>query len=433
MLLKRIKLQNFKCFENLEMELHPQCNILVGVNGAGKSTVLDAIAVSLGAYLSGYDDIPGKAFVPEDSHYRMYQVGTRVEAQEQYPVVIYTEAEIKQNEKKEFIKWQRELNGKGRRTTHVNARQIIDYSRQLQAEVRNGDNKAILPMIAYYGTGRLWLKKGNRRDVKKTDKLYRQRGYTDCLAAETNDKQMLQWFEEMTYIQLQDGKPIPELEAVKEAIRQCYLGMGDSVSEARFAYDVKNHELVVDLVRYGEKERIPVRMLSDGEKEMISLVADIAYRMAVLNPDLLDKILETPGIVLIDEVDLHLHPSWQRRIVSDLIRIFPNIQFVMTTHSPSILANAHKENVWILDQYKLIQPGLGTYGRELDEILNEIMHVTVLPTDVGKLQEEFDEAIDGKDCVSAENVLDKMRELIGENSERVIENRITLDVEKADI
>ena len=419
MKLKKIKLKNFKCFENLEMELNSQCNILVGVNGAGKSTVLDAIAVSLGAYLSGFDDMKGKAFDPEDSHYCMYQAGNRVEAQEQYPVEIYTEAEIPKGEGIEFIKWQRELNGKGRRTTHGNARQVIDFSRLLQEEVRKGDNSAILPMVAYYGTGRLWLKKGNRRDVKKSDPLYRQRGYTDCLAAETNDKQMLQWFKEMTYIQLQEEKAIPELETVKEAIKQCYLGMGDSVSEANFAYDVKNSELVVELVRYGNKERIPVRMLSDGEKEMISLVADIAYRMAVLNPDLLDGVLKTPGIVLIDEVDLHLHPSWQRRIVSDLTRIFPNVQFVMTTHSPSILANVHKESVWILDRYKLIKPGSGTYGRELDEILSEIMHVRVLPEEIGKLQEEFDEAIDGKDCIRAESVLDRMKELIGENAERI--------------
>ncbi len=433
MRLKKIKLRNFKCFDNLEMVFHPQCNILVGVNGAGKSTVLDAIAISLGAYLSGYDGIIGKAFVPEDSHYRMYPVGNRVEVQEQYPVEIYTEAVIKKGEGEEGINWQRELNGKGRRTTHGNARQIIEYSRMLQEEVRKGDNSAILPMIAYYGTGRLWLKNGNRREAKKPDSLYRQRGYTDCLAAETNDKQMLQWFEEMTYIQLQDGKAIPELETVKDAIKQCYLGMGDSVSEAGFMYDVKKRELVVELVRYGEKEKIPVRMLSDGEKEMISLVADIAYRMAVLNPDLLDKVLETPGVILIDEVDLHLHPSWQRRIVNDLTSIFPNIQFVMTTHSPSILANAHKENVWILDKYNLIQPGSGTYGRELDEILSEIMHVKVLPEEVETLQEEFDTAIDGKDCLRAEAVLEGMKELIGENAERVIENQIALDVEKADI
>lgn len=183
----------------------------------------------------------------------------------------------------------------------------------------------------------------------------------------------------MTYIQLQEGRPIPELETVKDAMKRCYLSVDSSIKNVHFAFDVKSGELEVMIYREDQTEKFPVRMLSDGEKGIISLVADIAYRMALLNPDLLDRILETPGVVLIDEIDLHLHPSWQKKIVQDLMCIFPNIQFVMTTHSPSILVNVPKENIWILDRYQICQPSGTTYGRTVGEVLQEVMDINVQP------------------------------------------------------
>ena len=167
---------------------------------------------------------------------------------------------------------------------------------------------------------------------------------------------MMQWFEDMTYIQLQEGKPIAELETVKKALRQCYMSCDTTITDASFQYNVKSQELEVTVSRDDSVEKFPVQMLSDGEKGVISLVADIAYRMALLNPDLLEHVLETPGIVLIDEIDLHLHPAWQKKIVDDLIHIFPNIQFVITTHSPSVLANVRKEYVQTLNHNQLYKP-----------------------------------------------------------------------------
>ena len=173
------------------------------------------------------------------------------------------------------------------------------YGRLLQQKVRNGDSQCILPLVAYYGTGRLWLQKRNRNPYYPGEKLNRQMGYIDCLAAESNEKQMTQWFEKMTYIQLQEGRPIPELEAVKNAMKRCYLSVDSSIKNVQFAFDVKSGELEGLIYRDDQTDKFPVRMLSDGEKGIISLVADIAYRMALLNPDLLDRVLETPGVVLI--------------------------------------------------------------------------------------------------------------------------------------
>jgi predicted ATP-binding protein involved in virulence len=114
-----------------------------------------------------------------------------------------------------------------------------------------------------------------------------------------------------------------------------------------FYYDV----LLGDLVVKNDRGKIMLtRLLSHGQRNVLSMVADIAYRCAVLNPELRDRAAkETPGIVLIDELDLHLHPNWQRRIVSDLRRTFPNVQFFVTTHSPIILQNLSPETDKVID------------------------------------------------------------------------------------
>ncbi|MCI8647560.1 MAG: AAA family ATPase [Firmicutes bacterium] len=432
MKIDRLKIKNFRCFENLEMQLHPKCNLFIGINGAGKSTILDAVSIALGGYLSGFDGINSHSILQEDVHYKMFSAGSRIESQEQFPVEIYAEGSVKtkaQDQASETISWQRELNGKDRKTTYANIKPIADYAKALQEQVRSGDAGCILPLVAYYGTGRLWLQKRTRRTHRKGEKLNRQKGYADCIAAESNERQMMQWFEEMTYIQLQEGNPIAELEAVKKALRECYLSVDSAVTDARFSYDVKSHELEAAIYQGEKAEKFPVRMLSDGEKGVISLVADIAYRMALLNPDLFDQVLETPGIVLIDEIDLHLHPAWQKRIVADLMRIFPNVQFLMTTHSPSILANISREHIWILDQYQLCQPQDTTYGRTVEEILRNVMDVNVRPEKILELQSGFDRAIDSEDYENARRLLNEMKQIMGENSTDVIENQIVLDVE----
>lgn len=373
--------------------------------------------------------------MPEDAHYKMFCVGSRIEPQEQFPVEIYAEGTVDKknvilNSSETIIGWQRELNGKDRRTTHGNVKLIADYARTLQNSVRSGDVTCILPLVAYYGTGRLWLQKRNRTKYVKGEKLNRQMGYVDCIAAESNEKQMMQWFEEMTYIQLQEGTAIAELEAVKKALCKCYLNIDNSVTDVKFAYDVRSHELEIYVYRHHEAEKFPVRMLSDGEKGIISLVADIAYRMALLNPNLLDKVLETPGVVLIDEIDLHLHPSWQKKIMGSLMEIFPNIQFIVTTHSPSILLNVPRENIWILNHNEIYQPQDMTYGRTVEEILREVMDTNVRPDEVVGMQKEFDRAVDNEDYDSAKKILDKMKDIMGENANEIIENQIVLDVEQ---
>lgn len=429
MRIRRLRLENFRCFEKLELNLEPDYTVLVGINGAGKSTILDGLSIALGGYLTGFDGIKSNYILPEDAHYRTYASGSRIDVQEQYPVGIEADAEIDMGKKS--IRWCRSLNGKMRRTTHGQATDVVEYARELQNALREGDKKCVLPLISYYGTGRLWARKRNKKAITSDDrKMNRQMGYIDCLEPASNEKQMMAWFEEMTYIQLQENCPIPELEAVKRALSMCYMSSDPDILDAKFTYDVKSHELEVVLYKtYGRIEKLPVRMLSDGVKGIISLVADIAYRMALLNPNLLDDALMTPGVVLIDEIDMHLHPMWQKKIMSDLTKIFPNVQFVVTTHSPNVLTNIKKEHIRILDHYHLCEPQNATYGRSVEDILLEVMGVDVRPDQVRMILEKFSQAIDNENYQLAQQYLHEMKAILGSNAKEVVESQITLDVE----
>jgi len=154
-------------------------------------------------------------------------------------------------------------------------------------------------------------------------------GYKNCLEPKLDHHLFEKWFSQLELSALQKNKKIAVLEAVRNATKMCIPGA------KRFYYDVANGELMIELE---DKGYCLFDSLSDGYRNMVAMVADIAHRAARLNPHMgANAATECSGVVLIDEIDLHLHPKWQRRIVGDLQKAFPNIQFIATTHSPFIL------------------------------------------------------------------------------------------------
>ena len=107
--------------------------------------------------------------------------------------------------------------------------------------------------------------------------------------------------------------------------------------------------------------------------------SDIAHRMAVLNPQLGDAILETPGIIVIDEVELHLHPGWQKRILKDLTSVFPNIQFIVATHSPIIISSCKNENLILIKGNQEIKYLPNAYGYSVEDVLELRQESTAKP------------------------------------------------------
>lgn len=169
--------------------------------------------------------------------------------------------------------------------------------------------------------------------------------------------------------------------------------------------------------------------MSDGYRGTLNLVADIARRMAMLNPALCDKVLEAPGVVMIDEIDLHLHPKWQAKILGDLADIFPNVQFIVTTHSPIVVASVPRENVRMLDDERaVVPPPVETYGHDSNSILAAILEASARPEALAALFETFYKDIDKGQYEAAGKVLDQIEEEIGNDDPELIAAKTTLEL-----
>ena len=427
MKINEITIKNFRGFEDFHAELNPNLTVFIGNNGSGKSTVLDAISISIGTFFSGLDGVPGTGINKDDVTCKSFDMGTVIDLQHQYPSVITAKGEVGG----EIMEWSRSLNGAGGRTTTIDAKSIISAAEGYQARIREGDTSLILPNISYYGTGRLWAQKREKRPSDQLVQFSRLSGYIDCLAAESNEKLMLKWFEKMTIQQAQRQQPSPELNAVEQAVSRCFAGITGS-EQVVTQFNLDTHSLdILYTDASGKKVRVPMKNLSDGYKNTIGMIADIAYRMAILNPQLLENVLtETPGIVLIDEVDLHLHPVWQQRIIRDLQTLFPKVQFIVSTHAPSVISSVKRENMLVLDADG--QPDtlpVEVYGKDANSILSAVMDANHRPAEVQAMFDQFYLAVE-KDIPQAEAILNEIEALIGSEDPELTQARVTLALEQ---
>jgi len=193
----------------------------------------------------------------------------------------------------------------------------------------------------------------------------RSSGYLGWANASINESGFMLWIQKLDIIAYQEKTEPLGWRLMQVALEECLEDF------QRLAFMAKEGQLVI-FFRNGR--RLPFNQLSDGQRTLFAMIGDMVRRAVLLNPQLGDKVLEeTPGVVLIDELDLHLHPKWQRRIIEDLRRTFPKIQFIATTHSPFLIQSLRSgEELIMLDGQPTAQ--LGNMG--LEEIARGIMGVS---------------------------------------------------------
>jgi len=244
------------------------------------------------------------------------------------------------------------------------------------------DNKrAILPVLGYYGTGRVWRQKKLTRSQSSSPGS-RLIGYRNSLDPSSDERRLLKWFKTRELVALQKKKKLDDLDAVRFAIQTC-------ISDADEVYwDMETDQLAIRF----DKEITWFKNLSDGYRNMLAMVADIAQRCVTLNPHLgKNAIRETPGIVLIDEIDLHLHPKWQQRVVADLLKAFPQVQFVATTHSPFIIQSlVAKKGIKLIN---LDKPEATDFtNKSVEDVTEELQGVNDPPPQRSKHYQEMIQA-----------------------------------------
>lgn len=331
MRIDQLQLSNFKCFESREFVFHPQFNLIVGSNGSGKTSVLDALAVAAGSWLLGMRGADSRHIRANELRLCGFQNGSDFNWEPQFPCEVAASGLVQGK----AMTWKRGVLGPKGRTTQTGARAIKLLASQENTAVSKGETNN-LPLISYYGTGRLWLEP--RESFQVTDPAAvtgkegstRLAGYENSVDPRLSVAQLSRYFARQTWIAFQyQNEHFPAFAAVRRAIVDCLEGAND------IRFDARLGEVVADM-QNGVSQ--PFSNLSDGQRCMLAMVGDIAQKATRLNPHLGGEVLqETQGIVLIDELDLHLHPVWQRRVIEDLRNTFPRIQFICTTHSPFLI------------------------------------------------------------------------------------------------
>ena len=379
MKIKSLSLNNFRRFEAFTTGFHPKLTVVVARNGQGKTSILDGIAIALGTFVGAFD--MGKARSIERTDARYQRRAESSENEQQYPVGVGADISIANDE---TFKVLRDLKSPKGNTTTKDASELTEYGKSLMERVRELED-VTLPAISYYGSGRLWVV---HKDMQRKKLLSESRslGYEDCLTPASNFKQLQQWMGKATLAAMQQQQMseykgytlADQVEGIQRAVDEALSGEG----WRGFHYSLTHEELAV---QHEELGLLPVSLLSDGVRAMVSLVADLAWRCAKLNPHFGQMASQkTPGIVLIDEVDLHLHPAWQQRVIRSLIGAFPAIQFIVTTHSPQVLSTVERDSIRIIKFDRQANstsetPMAVSYGEESQNVLQAIMEVDPQP------------------------------------------------------
>ncbi|MFK5977185.1 MAG: AAA family ATPase [Sulfurovum sp.] len=390
MQIKNIKLENFRGAKVLDIDLHPNINVFVGVNGAGKSTILDAIAISLSWLVERIQKAETIGMsIPDES----------IKNQSNYASIALEVLENKQHYKWKNIEFERGYPAKEK--SSLSELDKLAYSYQVEYQ-----KSKTLPMIVYYPINR--IAKGIV-DIKGSESISQLDVYDNALGSQANFQSFFEWFrlqddivneqwKEVTRASSNEGR---ELKIVTKTIEK-FIPEYKNLRVTR----VPTPRMLIEK----NGETLSLNQLSDGEKNMIAMVGDIARRLTMANPHL-ENPLEGDGIVMIDEVDLHLHSAWQRVIISKLIEVFPNIQFIVTTHSPQILSHVKAESVFLLRQEEnniSVTKPTESYGKSNDRQLEDILGVDARPLEIKNELRQLYKLIQDGDLESAKILMNKL-------------------------
>ena len=407
--IKKLNIENFRGIRQMELELHPKMNVFIGINGAGKSSVLDAL---------------GYLLRPPVLFFSGWSSGMREFSRLLSETNDFPEHEIHnglQESNLELTFAKKGLEDKGWRLCSSNVPHktsdkssdrprpnIFDYDIWQPYFVYGDDDNRCSSLVVYYRVHRRVEEKVSidawtSRNFRKMD------AYVDALAPNVDFKEFFEWFRNREDLEYEErANEINERDSQLECVRKVIGIFCDAFKDVR----VHRRDPLRMVVTKNDRE-LRIDQLSDGEKCLLAMVGDLARRMAIANPSL-DDPTEGKGIVLIDEVDLHLHPQWQRMILPRLMTTFPNCQFIVTTHSPQILGELKSEYVIRLMEtesgIKAIPANGETFGLTSNDILERQMETSERNENVQDTIEEAFLAIERSNLDRAKELRAKLTE-----------------------
>jgi predicted ATP-binding protein involved in virulence len=374
MRVERLTLSNFRGFRSLELGFPRRATVLIGVNGAGKTAILDALATVLSEL--------GDAFLRRPSPSRALLSGDLLNG------AAAVEVAVSVTVAGAGMGWPVRAERYFADVVRGPASSVVADFVAAVGRAQVADPQLALPLALYFPTGRAFLDIPER--IRTTHAFDQLAALDEALTGhDAAFRLFFEWFRNAEDFENQERRNRPdfrsaELEAVRAAVRRLLPGFDGLRIERR--------PLRMLLTKDGEE--LDVAQLSDGERVVLALASDIARRLALSAPGE-PRPLEVEGVVLIDELELHLHPLWQRRILPALLAAFPNTQFIVTTHSPLILSELPPSEGSVLlvardaDGRGTAMPLDAVFGRDANQILEAAMGVDDRPTEAKRLLGEF--------------------------------------------
>ncbi|NER39120.1 MAG: AAA family ATPase [Oscillatoria sp. SIO1A7] len=438
--IQRVILNNVGLFEKVEIPLAPtdrnpsNITVFVGNNGAGKTSAVKALATSLSWLTARLRTEKGSGNpIPEEAI-----LNTANAASIEIEICDSSDGSGPCDS---HFEWILAKSRKGRKTRYSSNLNDCTRLANLYRDALNRDEKTSLPLIAFYPVERVVLDIPLK--IRTKHSFLQLDAYDNSLSQGVDFRRFFEWFREREDTENEAGIPedvLKQLKPFAETNQETWQWLNERYASAkdpqltavrtaigRFMPDMDNlrvrrKPLHMAIDKNGET--LDVVQLSQGEKSLMALVGDIARRLAMLNPAL-ENPLAGEGIVLIDEVDLHLHPSWQRNLCDRLIQTFPNCQFVLTTHSPLVISDCKDVLVYSFCNGELRQLP-SQYGQDANTVLLDIMDTSIRDETIDVKLKNMLDAIQDFKPTEAQKILAELTEELPDNHLELVKAKLLL-------
>ncbi len=422
---KELQLRSFRGIDRLDLKFHPKVSVFLGVNGVGKSTILDALSV-LFSRISALSQINYQiAWKDNDGLRKNFQKMTLNQIYSQATgnskIRRMTDIDVSNGTNSSSISLNilfnsHALQWSDKKTRNLPIQTATDDWEQLGTFVANLQSNLLensnlnIPLLAYYATHRVVA--NVPLEIPVNPYLSQLDSY-DGISGTNNAgfPEFFRWFRVVEDLENESRRDNgdyrdQQLGAVRKALPAFLNGFTD--------LRVRRSPTLRMTVTKGDRELL-VNQLSDGEKCLLAMVGDIARRLSIANPGL-DDPLQGEGVILIDELELHLHPKWQRGIIPKLTETFPNCQFIVATHSPQIVSDVQPESIFILkstDSGVIVEHPDHSFGRDSNQILEDLMGVSDRPEAIKTQLQDLFELIENGELDQAKQVKNHLEHLMG--------------------
>ncbi len=402
MFISSVDMTNYRCYKSQKLEFADGVNIVIGKNGTGKTSLLSAIALVLSNMINqlggGFEanitqeDVNMDITTSGESTYNIqYNYPVQINGIITSPDMISISAELSKKE------------GQGITIRNYGEKDVI-----LNA------SKGFYPLFSYQKFDREWKAPKiykNGQVTVDTSISDRMDGYKGCLYGKNIEERIQQWCLKMSIMEFEKKGTIQEFKVFQDIIYRFMRVMEGEDKHFKVHYSMK----ISGLMYEDDTTSIPLYELSTGYKALLYMIMELAYRAVLLNPSI-NKMEELTGIVLIDEIDAHLHPEWQWKVIEALRHVFPNVQFIIATHSPIIISSAKDSKIISFDTDGNLATVDSAYGYSIGDVLSLRQGSNDMPEESRRILRQLENAMDANDMQLASQVIAEAKKIYGEQS-----------------